>query len=275
MSSPISTPAAPLSEAPPPQAPTPETLAPETLATAMRPLGGTCWRLVEAQHYVSTMRLVDTLEEQAQLETLIEETKSAIPAPCRHLHYLLASPFRYGAPYPKGSRFRRAGMTEGVYYAAEMVETALAETVFHRLVFFAESPRTPWPERPGEFTAFSAQYTTAAGFDLMAPPLSDRHMQWTNPTDYAPCQGLADRARAAGAEVIRYESVRDPQHGANLALLVCTAFTVTAPVDQVTWKIHFGATGAWALCASLQRKVEYARDTFSADPRIAELSWDR
>ena len=42
------------------------------------------------------------------LESLIEETKPALPPECRHLHYLLATPFRYGS-YPRGSRFRRAG----------------------------------------------------------------------------------------------------------------------------------------------------------------------
>ncbi|MCT8971578.1 RES family NAD+ phosphorylase [Microbaculum marinisediminis] len=255
MSSPISTPAA--------------------LSSETRPLGGACWRLVEAQHYVSTMKLVDTLEEQELLENLIEDTKPAIPVPCRHLHYLLASPFRYGAPYPVGSRFRRAGMTEGVYYAAEQQETAIAETIFHRLLFFADSPDTPWPQTPGEFTAFSANFATATGLDLMDGPLAAHRARWTDPTDYGPCQDLADRARAAGVEAIRYESVRDPRSGANLALLACTAFTVAAPVDQITWKIHLGTAGAWAVSASLQQKIEYARDAFSADPRIEALDWDR
>jgi len=40
-----------------------------------RPLSGTCWRVVEAQHHVSTLKLVDTVEEQRLLEALIEDTK--------------------------------------------------------------------------------------------------------------------------------------------------------------------------------------------------------
>ena len=74
-------------------------------------LEGKVWRLVEAQHRVSTLKLVDTLDEQALLEDLIEETKPAIPVECRRLDYLLATPFRYGSVYPQGSRFRRAGRT--------------------------------------------------------------------------------------------------------------------------------------------------------------------
>ena len=76
-------------------------------------MAGVCWRAVEAQHRVSTMKLVDTLAEQSALESLIDATKPPVPPDCRHLHYLLATPFRYGAPYPTGSRFRRAGADAG------------------------------------------------------------------------------------------------------------------------------------------------------------------
>jgi len=123
------------------------------LAREARALSGTCWRLVEAQHRISTLKLVDTVEEQAALEDLVQDTKPAVPPECRHLHYLLATPFRYGAAYPTGSRFRRAGLSEGVFYAAEEPHTAVAELVFWRLLFFAESPAPTtrparrWPTR--------------------------------------------------------------------------------------------------------------------------------
>ena len=135
-------------------------------------LEGKVWRLVEAQHRVSTLKLVDTLDEQALLEELIEETKPAIPAECRHLDYLLATPFRYGSVYPQGSRFRRAGRTRGVFYAAEQVATAVAEMAFYRLLFFANSPDTPWPKDAAEYTAFSAAIRTDKAIDLTKPPLS-------------------------------------------------------------------------------------------------------
>src|SRR5262249_9650428 len=89
------------------------------LSSEAHSLTGTCWRLVEAQHRVSTLKLVDTVEEQALLEEQIQATKPPLPAGAERLHYLLATPFRYGAPYPVGSRFRRAGFTDGVFYAAE------------------------------------------------------------------------------------------------------------------------------------------------------------
>src|SRR4029078_3110593 len=115
---------------------------------------GLCWRVVDAQHRVSTSKLTDTLEEQTLLESLIEAAKPKIPEECLHLHYLLFTPFRYGAPYPKGSRFRRAGLTLGVFYGSEAPRTAVVEVAFHRLLFFAESPTIPWPTAVAQFTAF-------------------------------------------------------------------------------------------------------------------------
>ncbi len=138
-----------------------------------RALAGTCWRLVEAQHVIATMKLTDTLDEQQILEDLIEASKPPMPVECRELDYLLSAPFRY-RPYPHGSRFRRANQVEGVYYAAEAVETAVAEVAFYRLLFFAESPGTPWPENPAEYTAFSARFAVDRAIDLTAMPYAEQ-----------------------------------------------------------------------------------------------------
>ena len=183
---------------------------PGALWPERRRLSGPCWRVVESQHRVSTMKLVDTLEEQELLEVLVESTKPQVPAECRHLHYLLFTPFRYGAPYPEGSRFRRSGLTPGVFYGSQTPATAIAEMAFHRLLFFAESPDTPWPANAGEYTAFLVEFKTSAALDLTAPPLASDRPRWTARTDYRACQDLADHARTAGIEVLRYESARAP-----------------------------------------------------------------
>ena len=65
------------------------------------------WRLVEAQHRVSTMKLVDSPHEQETLEELLDATKPPVPDECSHLHWLLFTPFRYDAR--TDSRFRREG----------------------------------------------------------------------------------------------------------------------------------------------------------------------
>jgi hypothetical protein len=245
---------------------------PVALSSEARAYEGNAWRLVEAQHRVSTLKLVDDLAEQELLENLIEETKPDIPLECRHLDYLLATPFRYGPAYPHGSRFRRAGRTLGVFYAAESDETAVAELAFYRLLFFAESPGLPWPVNAAEFTAFSVALRTARSLDLIAPPLAGDRTIWTHRTDYAACQALADAARAAEIALIRYESARDPAGGANLAVLTCAAFAQPAPLERRTWRIDLGPTGARALCEHPVKRLGFPFAAFADDPRLAAFA---
>ncbi len=234
-----------------------------------------CWRLVEAQHRVSTLKLVDTLDEQALIEDLLETTKPNLPPECVGLHYLLSTPFRYGAPYPKGSRFRRAGFTPGIFYASEHVETAVAELAFHRLLFFAESPATPWLNDAAEFTAFSVSFRTELGLDLTEPPLASERAAWTDPLSYDATQALADIARDASIQALRSESVRDPKARANITLLTCLAFDARKPSGWQTWRMRLGPHGAQALCAHPERRLEFAPDVFANDPRMAAMSWNR
>jgi len=250
------------------------TWTPAALSSERRRLSGVCWRAVEAQHRVSTMKIVDTLAEQSLLETLLENTKPPVPPDCQHLHYLLSTPFRYGAPYPSGSRFRRAGFTLGVFYGSTTSATAVAEIAFHRLLFFADSPQTPWPANAGEYTAFSVRFRTGAALDLTRPPLSDDEDRWTHPTDYAACQLLADAARDARIDVLRYASAR-VERGVNLALLACRTFASRDPIARQTWRIHLGPHGVRATCEFPEARLGYDRQAFAGDPRIARLQWER
>jgi hypothetical protein len=247
---------------------------PDALRSEARPFAGPGWRFVEAQHRVSTLKLVDSLAEQTVLEDIIEETKPPVPEDCRHLDYLLATPFRY-RPYPAGSRFRRAGLTPGVWYGAERPETAAAEMVFYRFLFYAESPETPFPDDAAEYTAFSVDLATPAALDLTTGTLAEDRARWTRLADYEPCQELTEIAREIGAEVIRFVSVRDPDGDANLAVLSCRAFESPAPVERQTWRIRIGRTGAQALREHPRLGLEFATDAFAPDPRLEGMVWDR
>jgi hypothetical protein len=248
---------------------------PGELRFSHRRASGRAWRVVEAQHKVSTAKLTDTADEQKILEDLIEEAKPAIPEECGHLHFLLSTPFRYDPPRPHGSRFRRAGRTPGVFYAAESVDTAIAETCFWRLLFYAESPDTSWPGDAGEFTAFAAEYHTEHAIDLTLGPFTDRTPIWMHPTHYEPCQDLADLCREGGIDLIRYASVRDPQHKLNLAILTCSTFTRADPSDRQSWRILLGSNGARALCEMPAGSIDFDRKAFLPDPRIEAMRWDR
>lgn len=214
-------------------------------ASALRPearqLRGRAWRVVEAQYAASTRRITDTRAEQERLEALLEDTKPPQPGGTAPLHYLLATPFRYGPLNPHGSRFRPANAPWGVFYAAVALRTALAELAYHRLRFFLRSQGTALPTTEERLTAFSIDYRSEHGLDLTRPPLNRDVASWTDPDDYGPTQGLAQAARSAGVEILRSASVRDPQRGGrNISLLSPSAFAHPRPRSQQSWSLHLG-----------------------------------
>ena len=242
---------------------------PPALASETRVWSADVWRLVESQSRVATLKLVDTLGEQIILEAELEGGKPLIPSACAGLDYLLATPFRY-APYPRGSRFRRARQTDGCFYAAERVDTAVAEEAFYRLLFFLDAPTAKRPANPQERTAFRVPAGTEHALDLTIPPLDQDAALWQHPTDYGPCQALADAARAARVLAVRYRSVRDPARGANLALLSPMAFRAPRPVGFQTWHVFLREAAVQAVCEMPRRTLEIPFSTWAADPRVPD-----
>ncbi len=214
------------------------------LASEARHKSGSAWRVVEFQHAASTRKLVETKLDQALLEDILEATKPPVAQSAENLHYLLKTPFRYNAPYPVGSRFRRAGMTEGVFYASEKIRTALAETCYYRLRFFKESPDTALPRQQERLTVFSVEYESNQTIDLTRPPFIKDREKWICPSDYQPTQTLAETAREANIQIICYESTRDLEHGTNLALLSPSAFKSKKPKVQQTWFLYMSEVEA-------------------------------
>jgi hypothetical protein len=246
----------------------------DALLSKATELSGHVWRLVEAQHYVSTLKLTDTLEDQAILENIIEETKPPIPRGCEGLHFLLMTPFRYSIANPWGSRFRRPNSQGGVFYASEHAETAIAEAVFHRLMFFADSPETPWPQNASEYTAFSVELHSERAVDLTTFKATELTAILDH-VDYAAGQAFSETSREAGIEIIRYPSVRAFDHRANLAVLSPAAFARPEPIDRQTWRIHLDRNGARALCESPLLSLAFGKDAFNTDPRMASFIWNR
>src|SRR3954470_13516480 len=91
------------------------------------------WRVVENQHDTSTRKLVDSLEEHAVLEAILDREKPRVPPDCAEAHYLLSTPFRY-PPLRYGSRFGTVSQ-RSIWYGGEELETALGETAFYRFWF--------------------------------------------------------------------------------------------------------------------------------------------
>ena len=245
---------------------------PDALRSEQKSITKTYWRCVEAQHVVSSLQLVDTLDEQRLLEDILEETKPPVPLECEGLHYLYMTPFRYGL-YPNGSRFRKAGPTPGVYYVSEEPATAIIETAFHLLLFYADSPGTPFPTQPSEHTAFDVPVATKNAIDLTSKPFSDASDIWMHLNDFEPCQQLEEAARVEGYQLIRYASVRDPDHKPNAAILTCEAFATPAPSQNQTWRLRFNKAEVHAICEFLGEKFNVPLECWKADPRLNELEW--
>ena len=224
---------------------------------------------MEAQNTSSTTRLTDSLADQRILEELIEEAKPDVLANCRHLHYLLYTPFRH-KPYPHSSRFRRANSYPGVFYGAESQETAVAELTFYRMLFFREAPGASLPPSSVQHHTFAVLCATDSAFDLTVPPFDAERVAWTHPTDYGCCLALADEARSLGIEAIRYESVRDPG-GRNVAILDPAAFGSPAPTRIETWHIFARSSmvQAWREFPFLQ--LEFDLSDFAMDSRVVEM----
>ena len=134
------------------------------------------------------------------------------------------------------------------------------------------APSTPWPATAGDYTAFSVR-VSGKGLDLTKPPLNADAERWAHPTDYAPCQALADTARDAGMKVLRYHSARTS--GTNVAVLTCAAFRSREPVAQERWKVHLDANGVRAIGERGDQRLAFDRAAFASDPRIGAMTWHR
>ncbi|AYJ84985.1 RES domain-containing protein (plasmid) [Sphingomonas paeninsulae] len=202
-----------------------------------RPYRGKVWRLVEAQHRISTNRLAASAEEQALLESLVEDVKPTLPVAARGLHYLLSTPFRYG--HSRASRFRRAKERPGIFYGSEHVETAVAETAYWRLLFFSRSPGFVPPSTVVEHSAFTVPVAVDRALDLTCAPFDTQVAHWMDANEYSACQEFAASARTIDAQLIRYASVRQPDHHANIALLDPKGFAALTPAIKQTWHFRY------------------------------------
>jgi hypothetical protein len=105
---------------------------------------------------------------------------------------------------PDGSRF--CDGSYGVYYAAKDIDTAIAETCFHRSRFMAATHQAPIEIDMRSYAAdLAADLHDIRGQQAEMPDIYDAYTG-----NYAAAQALARELRAAGAEGIVYSSVRAP-----------------------------------------------------------------
>lgn len=217
----------------------------------LRRLGGRAWRVVEGQHVVATRKLVDSLDEQAILERLIESSKPpfrAVARAPRRLHYLLATPFRY-PPLEHGSRFGTRA-EPSLWYGSTRPRPAFAETAYYRLLFLDGTTARLEPFG-AELSLFRVPLRTSRGVDLTREPFAPFKKAIASPTDYVVTQQLGREMREDGVEAFRYPSARDARGGTNVALFTPAAFAAPNPDEPE----------AWHMVASKER-VEFTKRDF-------------
>jgi hypothetical protein len=217
----------------------------------IRALRLTPWRVVEAQHQVSTRKLVASAAEQELLEVLIDRAKPPDQTRGRQ-HYLLATPFRY-PPLPHGSRFGTR-FEPGIWYGSETRRTALAEVAYYRLVFL-EGTHASLTPLTTQLTAFTVPAHSRAGVDLVRPPFATFRRAIAHPARYTATQALGRAMREAGVQLCRYPSARDRAGGVNVAAFSPAVFGRAKPRDLETWQ-----------CVAERDRVEFTtRDFFNRE----------
>lgn len=180
-------------------------------------LSGEIFRVVESQEKIATNELVDTLEEQALLEEMLELTKPTLPDVAHGLAYLLFTPFRY-PPLKYGSRFG-SRFEPSLFYGSRKLTTALAEMAYYRLHFwFDMSIAPPAGKLKTQLTAFSAEIKTAKGLELQAPPFLEYETHLMDKAGYNKTQALGTSMRENGFDAFEYVSARDVDKGLNVGL---------------------------------------------------------
>jgi hypothetical protein len=232
-------------------------------SSRIRPLAAEPWRVVEAQHLVSTRKLVDSDREQEVLEELLERAKPPV-ADLSGLHYLLFTPFRY-PPLPHGSRFG-SRWEPGIWYGSDVLQTAFAEVAYYRFVFL-EGTDADLGAVEADLSAFRAPIATARAVDLSRAPFDAWRGRLASKTSYAATQPLGAAMREAGVEATRYLSARDASGGTNIAVFSPTAFAARRPRALQTWRsvttrirVEFSKRDYFE-----RRSYEFARDVFLVD----------
>ncbi|MDZ7925333.1 MAG: RES family NAD+ phosphorylase [Marinagarivorans sp.] len=231
------------------------------------PISGTLYRLVESQEQVATLSYVDTLEEQALLEELLETVKPPCPAHTQGLHYLLTTPFRY-PPLKWGSRFGRA-YEPSLFYGGGSVQTTLAECAYYRFLFWYSIAGKPIKDvMHSAHTLFSVGYKTTKGIRLQQPPFDQYAALLTDPQHYQDTQLTGSAMRDADVEAFEYCSARDPGQGHCVALFTAKAFSQKKPKESSQWLCEISTHQVAFKQAGQNTVTRFALDIFLCDGQL-------
>lgn len=218
----------------------------------IRRISLTAWRAVNTFATNTTRRLVDSSEEQAILDEMIDAAK--IPQSTDHqlYHHLLAAPFAL-PPLQYHSRFGKAQDT-GVWYGSELLTTAFAEKAYYQLRFLRAS-QFETDRLETQISAFTAAVNTPTGVDLTKSPFDQHTKQISSPMTYVDSQSLGAILRENQIQCALFQSARDPQQGKNIAVFDIAAFSQKKPIaEPQIWQ-----------CIVQNEIVEFTRGTLAGN----------
>ncbi|MGQ3889561.1 RES family NAD+ phosphorylase [Legionella sp. CNM-1927-20] len=176
------------------------------------------WRVVEAQHILSSRDLVDSKEEHSLLEDLIERSKPEID---KQKNYLIFTPFRY-PPLEYGSRFG-SKLEPSLWYGSLELETAFTEVAYYQLKFFDDA-LADLGNVEILMTAFTASLVCKRGVDLTEKPFNKYTNQISKKHNYEYSQLLGAKMRDEEIEAFFYFSARTHGKKKNIAAFVPSVF---------------------------------------------------
>jgi hypothetical protein len=230
---------------------------------------GVLYRLVESQEEIATIGYVDTLEEQAVLEDLLDQAKPAYgdlsqKTSVDDYHYLLKTPFRY-PPLPWGSRFgRRHEM--GIFYGGCGVEVTLVESAFYRFVFWFSIDAKPVKAMiKSQHHVFSVEYASQHGVKLQSAAFAAEQSLLIHASDYHACQNLGSAMREAGVEAFEYTSARDPERGICVGLFNLAPLATKEPKSKANWFCEVSARRVAFRESESSDVIAFAVDDFLVD----------
>ena len=178
----------------------------------------------------------------------------------------MTTPFRY-PPLKFGSRFG-SRLQPSLFYGAERLRTALAESAYYRLLFYSAMSTAPASQKmTTEHTVFGARYATHKGAQLHKFPFSRFIKELTSPTSYELTQALGSRLRGLGVDLFLYTSARDTQKGINIALFRPTPFIDRKPVFQSRWLCETTSQGV-TFYNKAQGSHYYAMEEFTINGKL-------
>lgn len=227
-------------------------------------LAGTLHRLVESQEQIATLGYVDTLDEQALLESMLEVSKPTYKENLTAYHYLLSTPFRY-PPLKWGSRFGAAN-EPSLFYGGKTINVTLAESAYYRFVFWNSMSGAPIkPQIKSEHSLFSVNYQSQCGINLQQAPFHNYQQELSSPTQYKQSQQIGAAMRAADVEVFEYASAREPEQGTCVGLFTASAFKTKQPKNMSQWLCETTADEVLFKSAATNTITRFKLESFLVD----------